>query len=310
MLGGDESAEFSEAMRDDPGLRRACQEMDRLAAAIAATSCAPVTPQAADVERLKRSLGLPHAGRKAPLWLAVSGWIAALGISAWVVREELVSPKEVATAAEPSPPPVQTAVETRDSSVEIGRLSSEIGALRENLEAFQQREREFYQILPGRALQVVMTMLPPGDTSTGRPSLITPAMLGDALAAMNRQSAAVEEEIPAEQTTAIHQAQPMPPMAVPIYDPVRDSGTLVVSDLLPAEQGHAYHLWVSTSHSTQPVFIGSLPESSATGADAFDFSLGSSMILPTGFLLTYGPVGTPTAPGAENTVLVGPPPAK
>jgi hypothetical protein len=317
MLDDDENERFADAMGQDPGLRRACQEMDRLAAAIAATSCAPVVPQAADIEQLKRSAGLPHAGRKAPLWLAACGWILALGLAAWTIRGALVSPAEPPRIAEPSPPPSRPAAPPRDTtepSVEIRRLSMEIGELRENLEAFQQRERELYQIVPGRALQVVMTMLPPGQTSADRPSLVTPAMLGDALAAMNRHAPAVTEEPIGEtqllETAIDHEAPPLSPMAVPIYDPVRDTGTLVVSDLLPAEPEHAYHLWVTTGHSTQPVFIGSLPESSATGTDTFDFSLGSSMILPTGFLLTYGPAGKPAAPAAENTVLAGPPPAR
>ncbi len=317
MLDHEETERFADAMGQDPGLRRACQEMDRLAAAIAATSCAPVTPQAAEIERLKRSAGLPHAGRKAPLGLAVCGWLLALGLAAWTIRDALVSTAEAPRIAEPSPPPARPADEARDipdQSVETRRLTMEIAELQENLEAFQQRERELYQIVPGRALQVVMTMLPPGQVSADRPSLVTPALLGDALAAMNRHAPAVAEEPVGEshlqETTVAHEAAPLPPMAVPIYDPVRDTGTLVVSDLLPAEADHAYHLWVTTGHSARPVFIGSLPESSATGTDSFDFSLGSSMILPTGFLLTYGPVGTPAAPAAENTVLAGPPPAK
>ncbi|RPJ32941.1 MAG: hypothetical protein EHM17_11960, partial [Verrucomicrobiaceae bacterium] len=97
-----------------------------------------------------------------------------------------------------------------------------------------------------------------------------------------------------------------PPTAVPIYDAARDAGTLVVSNLPPAGEGQVYNLWVITTIGARPVYIGSLPESSAAGADSFDFSLGSSMVLPAGFLLTLDPANSPAHPTEANTVLQGP----
>ena len=94
---------------------------------------------------------------------------------------------------------------------------------------------------------------------------------------------------------------------MPIYDAARDTGTLVVSNLPPAPQGRVYHLWVSTSASTRPVYLGKLPDNSVSGAESFDFSLGSTMILPTAFMLTLDPANSPAAPGDDNTVLAGPP---
>jgi len=328
MLDADESALFAEAMRHDPGLRRACCEMDRLSAAIAATASTPVVPSAGDLERLRRSAGLPHEGRKSPLWPAVSGWAAALLLAAWTLYGMLApppaEPRAAHTAEPPAKPPAKPSVTAADpgENVETLRLSREIEDLRRNIEEFQQRERELYQILPGRALQIVMTMLPPGLELDDRTTFATPAMLGDALAAINRHPDAmdagaqalppdgqIQDHVPPV-THESHDEPPIPtgpPMAIPIYDAIRDAGTLVVSNLPPAGEGNAYHLWVVTHRSPQPVFIGLLPESSATGADAFDFGLGSTLIMPTAFLLTLDPVGSHSAPSAENTVLAGPP---
>ena len=79
-------------MRQDPGLRRACLEMDRLAAAIAATTAEPLAPQAVQLERLQRRLGLLRGGRKCPLWLALAGWAAA-GALALRVRMGSLRPR-------------------------------------------------------------------------------------------------------------------------------------------------------------------------------------------------------------------------
>ncbi len=326
MLDADESELFEDAMRQDPGLRRACLEMDRLAAAIVATTAEPLVPQAGELERLQRRLGLRHAPRKAPLWVAAAGWCAAAALAAFVVWERLApqdaGPPMVREIEPVSVEPViSTAEEEAGSKQETMRLTGEIEVLRRNLEDFHQRDRVMFQVLPGRALPLVMTMLPPGETmaSSGlRTSLA--AMLGDALAAANRHL--VPSEIPAAlesvdppdaehveygETVAEVALPQGPPMAVPIYDAARDAGTLVVSNLQPAGIGMVYNLWVVPDAGARPVYLGSLPESSAAGADSFDFSLGSTMVMPAGFLLTLDPSNEPADPSETNTVLSGPP---
>lgn len=325
ILDAEESALFDDAMRDDPGLRRACLEMDRLAAAIAATTVEPVLPRAGQLELLQRRLGLDHAGRKSPLWLAVSGWSAAAALALLLAWDRFGPQDAASTAAGDARPsvaePVAPAIaEQSASKLETRRLSQEIEVLRRSLEEFQQRDRVMFQMLPGRAMPLVMNMVPPGETASAS-DLHSPltAMLGDALAATNRNAAAgqpaaePESESDAEYLDesagegAAVPLSPGPPMAVPIYDAARDVGTLVVSNLPPAGEGKVYNLWVTTSAGARPVYVGSLPESSAAGADSFDFSLGSSMVLPAGFLLTMDPVDAPASPAEANTVLAGPP---
>lgn len=321
MLDADESALFDEAMSQDPGLRRACLEMDRLAAAIAATAAEPLVPQADHLERLRRRLGLGHAARKSPIWLAVTGWSVAAALAGFVVwsRPDLVQKAPpLSEQSAPAAPPSTAAVAAADTDgeQETRRLREEIQVLRQNLEEFHHRDRVMFQVLTGRSMPLVMTMLPAGETMTSagvRTSLT--AMLGDALAATNRHPVPVEPVgIPTHADDAdiplVVAEAPLPqgpPMAVPIYDAARDAGTLVVSNLEPAGHGMVYNLWVVPDAGLRPVYLGSLPESSAAGADSFDFSLGSTMVLPAGFRLTLDPSNAPADPSETNTVLSGPP---
>jgi anti-sigma-K factor RskA len=321
MLDAEESARFTDAMRHDPELRRTSIEMDRLATAIAAISADPVIPAPEQLERLQRALGHSNAPRKCPLWLAVSGWSTAAALAALLAWRVFVGVDEQASTAPvvaAPPPPVPES--NQDTPMETRRLMGEIEILRQNLEEFHQRDRALFQVVPGRALQMVMTMVPPGADASG---LATPAMLGDALAALNRAATAKYDEIepeipptgenpgdlPLENVELAVVSPPVPPSAVPIYDAARDIGTLVVSNLPPAPQGRVYHLWVSTNASSRPVYLGKLPDNSASGAESFDFSLGSTMILPTAFMLTLDPANSPASPGDDNTILAGPPAA-
>jgi hypothetical protein len=228
---------------------------------------------------------------------------------------------------------------------ETKRLVQEIAVLRENLEKFQHRERILFDTVPGMALPVVMTMMPPGVEPADFPSLAAretaspiTALLGDALAALTGApkgrdfeiagdalgspgSSAQSTTLPAardavapagdpaggQPTADGTEAAPPLPSAIPIYDVARDAGTLVVSHLPQTGEGEAYNLWVKTEAGGPPVYVGSLPETSESGTDSFDFSLGSTMVLPSGFVLTKDPLDAPQRPGTANTVLEGPP---
>lgn len=319
MLDAAQSTLFEQAMRDDPELRRTGLEMDRLAAAIAAIRAEPVSPSPDQLERLQRALGHSRGPRKCALWLAFSGWglaavlatLFAWGFFTGVEEQPLAITDGMVTPPEPASTPI------RDTSLETRRLTGEIDVLRHNLEQFHQRDRAMFQVVPGRALQIVMTMVPPGHDASG--TTATTAMLGDALAAIHRDVDAVPDEfetLPTDDEAgewSAGQAEPAPPappalpVAVPIYDAARDTGTLVVKNLPPAPHGWLYHLWVSTSASARPVYLGKLPEDSVSGAESFDFGLGSTMILPTAFMLTLDPANSPESPTEENTVLAGPP---
>jgi hypothetical protein len=342
MLDADEAAGFDAAMRHDPELRNAYREMECLSAAVAAIATVPVVPRAGQLERLHLRLGLNPSKRTN--WLGISGWAAAAVLTAILLldrdparanpgreitriqptkssvapRVVPVPPLESSDAEEPNvanqtdsqatTSPVTTAdLEVKAIvKVETKRLIQEIEVLRDRLEGFQERDRKRFEAVAGMAWPVVMRMRPPGAIAEihdglalrkEEPPITT--MLGDALAGAmaDPESLRTFDKIPA----------PTEPSAIPIYDPARDAGTIVINGDLPAKAaGESYQLWVMTEQGGSPIYVGTLPESNTQGADIFDFSLGSTTTVPSSFVLTKGAQGNPTAPSKNNTVLEGP----
>lgn len=207
---------------------------------------------------------------------------------------------------------------TAPGRIETKRLIQEIEVLRGQLARIQKRDRERFSPVPGVAWPIVMTMRPPGIPAEG--DLAANALntvLGDALAgretlAGGRLTAPVGDpgETPDAEASVQAPTDPLAPAptptAIPIYDSARDAGTLVVGNLPPLEENESYNLWVRTSDSTNPIYVGRLPQTVAAGADALDFSLGSTGIVPSGFVLTRDAESAPVAPGDANTILQGP----
>ncbi len=215
------------------------------------------------------------------------------------------------------------------AKVEAKRLIQEIEVLRGKLENFQKRDRQRFEPVPGMAWPVVMRMNPPGDPVNNEGELAlakndTPiiAMLGDAMTATNvspmpnmsvtnlrldmtHGNSASPANSTAQEKLAAPPAVPVP-SAVPIYDAARDAGTLVVSNLPQTAADESYNLWVRTDAGGNPIYVGRLPKSTNQSAESFDFSLGSTGIMPSGFLLTRDLAGAALAPAASNTVLQGP----
>lgn len=338
MLDADEAAGFDEAMRHDPELRSAYQEMACLATAVAVVTTVPIAPRAGQLERLQERLGLnPSKGTN---WFGISGWAAAAVLTmALVLDRDPATVHQLAknrpdgsAASPPSPPQIATPGSPADrdgpdvadlqkgdlpdtsaasdgkgyAKVETRRLIQEIEVLRDKLENFQERDRQRFEAVAGMAWPIVMRMVPPGTTgetagglalSKDGPPLA--AMLGDALAGADLASG----------TTVLRAgelaAPDADPLAIPIYDAARDTGTLVVSNL-SADPTVRRYLWVKTQEGGSPVYVGELPATNNQGADSFDFSLGATGIVPAGFLLTEGGAGEPVPPSADNTILQGP----
>ena len=158
----------------------------------------------------------------------------------------------------------------------------------------------------GMAWPIVMRMKPPegtirpddGITLNSDEPPIT-AMLGDALAATVRTTAAIENSSDLSESKA-------EPSAIPIYDPSRQAGTIVFNELPTKNATTDYNLWVETGKGDAPTYVGKLPEYDLKAANIFDFSLGAGAPIPTGFLLTQDQQGQPVPPSAANTVLKGP----
>ncbi|MEN9975804.1 MAG: hypothetical protein RLZZ282_1810 [Verrucomicrobiota bacterium] len=333
MLDDEESAVFDEAMHHDPVLRSASREMERLSAAIAAATAVPIDPKPGQLERLHARLGFRPA-HPPYFWLGISGWATASVLAVFLIlhltgiidaqRSEPSTTAQLATEPNATPthgelaPILPSTALTGDGTpaksttkVETKRLNQEIEVLRDNLEKFQHRDRVLFEVVPGMALPIVMSMNPPGvpleDSATqvkneGHSPLT--ALLGNVLTELTGAPAATSPTIV---RSAGADALPNHPTAIPVYDAARDVGTLVVSQLPPADVGDVYNLWVTTQAGGTPIYVGTLPESSSQGTDSFDFSLGSTMVLPSGFILTIDPQDAPAAPTSANTVLQGPP---
>ena len=345
MLSPNEAKSFDDAMRRDPALRSACLEMDRLSAAIAAATATPITPQPGQFEQVQSRLGFGPP--KSPqFWLAVSGWATAtvLAVALVLILTGVIGqwglarmadgdqphpkdnpatikttgtsqPNRIAAAnsgksrsgKNPAPSGLRPAAKESDNKstakVESKHLNQEIELPRDNLDKAQNRDRALFDVVPGMALPIVMTMNPP-SMAADDPTLFAKSdersplttLLGDALTSLTGASTATADP-------------PDHPTAIPIYDAARDQGALAVSNLPPAPDGECYNLWVTTQNGSRPIYVGTLPPSSASGADTFDFTLGSTGVLPSGFLLTRDPEDAPASPTPANTVLQGPPTA-
>jgi hypothetical protein len=334
MLDSDETAGFDEAAHRDPALRAAYQEMERLTAAIAVTSVAPVQPRSGQLHKLHKRLGLDV--RRPLNWVGITGWAAAAALAVMLVIGK--PPPTGDTIVRLDPPPVAPVIAVQETSPELPaspatgeapddtvadstsaataavvkfpikaetkRLIQQIEVLREKLEGLEERDRERFDPVPGKSWPVVMRMAPPGAESDpaealaihkGAPAMT--AMLGDALLAGNGKSGPIISDF---------FMPPVDPSAIPIYDAARDTGTLVVSNLPAIQPGENFNLWVRTRKDGAPIHVGSLPESSPGASDTFDFNLGSPGIVPLEFLLTQDPAGKVAKPTQGNTVLMGP----
>ena len=348
MLDADEAGAFDEAVRRDPELRKAVDEIHELTTALAVVSSVPVKPRAGELDRLRARLGFPV--RRRSQWIAWSGWAAAAVLAVALVIEKPskeagasmaeatnpVSSSKAAALETPAPAKVEatephagngpvidpnaTALleNAMPGRIETKRLIQEIEVLRGQLARIQKRDRERFSPVPGVAWPIVMTMRPPGFPAEG--DLAANALntvLGDALAgretlAGGRLTTPVGDPNQTPDTNASVQTPTDPlapaptPTAIPIYDSARDAGTLVVGNLPPLEENESYNLWVRTSDAANPIYVGRLPQTVAAGADALDFSLGSTGIVPSGFLLTRDAESAPVTPGNDNTILQGP----
>ena len=194
------------------------------------------------------------------------------------------------------------------AQAETQRLSQEIETLRGKLDGAQKLDQKRFETIPGLAWPIIMTMSPPGSAraadslnnlAENSPPLTS--IIGDALAGATAILPA-DSASRAGDSTAAQGA----PSAIPIYDAARHTGTLVVSNLPPTNPDERYNLWVKTESGENPTLVGQLPASNTAGSEPYDFSLGTTTIIPTGFILTKDLIDKPSSPTVTNTILLGP----
>jgi hypothetical protein len=346
MMDAEESAAFDDALRESPELRDAYREINALAAAVAVTHVKPLQPRAGDFERLQTRLGLlrqrpvnwlgisgwaiaaslalllvvnhrPRVESGGTIAQAPTGASGATGSATDAPAQNHAvripaKPEDTLAASGTS---AGTADETEANTprkVETMRLIQEISVLRKKLEKVAKRDQRRFEVVPGRSWPVMMTMAPPpssddeeSETETvPEDTVALTSRVADALAGISSITGDPSASFAPEETAAASVAAT--PAAIPIYDPVTDEGAIVVAGLPQPEEDMGNFLWVATETSDVPVLVGQLPPNESQQAVSIDFELGTKGILPTSFILTQGDIGSPAAPSAKNTILIGP----
>lgn len=114
------------------------------------------------------------------------------------------------------------------------------------------------------------------------------------------------EPLTAEDGLSSEESFDTSPTAIPVYDPARDQGQLLLSNLENPPQGQAYYLWAKVTDGSRPQLVGALPENINASSDAFEFKLGAAGVIPQSFIITQGKLNQPQAPTSSNTILQGP----
>lgn len=183
-------------------------------------------------------------------------------------------------------------------------LIQEIETLRKEVVLLASRDAQRLVARDGISWPIIMKLTAPGTDPLA--VVVKDPVLGamfDVAAA--ERGATVRDPLNAGSEANAVTPNPALPSAVPIYDPARDSGQLLINNLDAPAAGQAYFLWVQSDNSNQPVLVGSLPENFAS-SETFDFRLGAVGIIPDRFLITQDSQSSPSSPNASNTILRSP----
>lgn len=199
----------------------------------------------------------------------------------------------------------QVAIEAATIREQQRSLIQEIDILRKQVSILVSRDTERLAVQNGVSWPIIMKLTVPGTDPEA--AIVQYPLLGALLRSDSNDTTAPSDsqELTASNESSAVSPAPSLPSAVPIYDPARDAGQLLVSNLDKPVYGQAYFLWVQPDNSSQPVLVGTLPDNIAS-TESFDFKLGSVGIIPDRFMITQDFQQAPQLPTATNTVLLGP----
>jgi hypothetical protein len=308
--------------------------IDAISAVIAVDGSKPIAPSAAMHDAIQWRIDAPVRSLRRMRLLAWSGWAAAAMLCAgfFVIdaRRDVVIvhnpapslPTPVIAEQKQAPLPIEE--NTHAAQEEIAQanervraeqalqetmraqqrsLIQEIETLREKVSVLAERDTERLVANDGISWPIIMKLTHPDADPTmvaiDEPllgALLSPGKIP--LAAGMRENAAPPiASLPVAENPAINL-----PSAVPVYDPARDVGKLIVSNLPSPADGQAYYLWVKNDQTQEPVLVGTLPGDIGQ-SETFDFQLGSTGLIPDRFLITEDPVENPQTPAAANIIL-------
>jgi hypothetical protein len=340
-MNSDDPPPYSAFGIEDPPISPSASEreqqrwIDAISAVIAVDGSKPIAPSAAMHDAIQWRIDAPVRSLRRMRLLAWSGWAAAAMLCAgffllderreMTAREDLspitsqdqvaaqqkasLSPSENRIAIEEKVAMAQQAATDAQALQESMRaqqrsLIQEIETLREKVSVLAARDTERLVANDGISWPIIMKLThPEADPAT---VAIDEPLLGVLLAPGKIPTVAgMQAPLSAPRLAGLPPAENVPinlPSAVPVYDPARDTGQLIVSNLPVPADGQAYYFWVKNDQSEQPVLVGTLPSDIAQ-SETFDFRLGSTGMIPNRFMITQDPVENPQSPAASNIIL-------
>jgi hypothetical protein len=321
----------------DAQTRQKCELADLVSTVVALDHSRPIRPRSASFQAILGQISVQAPSRIKQRIFAWSGWAAAAAVTIVLLMKNPPATSDLPISTAHSNPsaadqlsrsaslPAQTdAAEKTPTLVKEERVSSqdivaeatemreqqrsliqEIDTLRKQIVLLTTRDKERLVAQNGISWPIIMKLTAPGTDPLA--AVIKDPVLG-AMFDMNplkTENPASSENFKAGAQASAPLPDPSLPSAVPIYDPARDSGQLLINNLNPPEEGQAYFLWVQSDQSEQPVLVGSLPDN-FTSSETFDFQLGAVGIIPDRFLITQDLQQAPSPPNTSNTVLLGP----
>lgn len=291
-----------------PTLRQ--RMIDEACTVIAVDGSTPLQPGRDMLAGIHRNLGHPPDGpTRTGRALAWSGWLCALAAVIWAVGGRSRPHSAPQTNSRPVAPAEsvdrERTLDGDSASAKHARMAQEIEALRQQIKILGERDGERMTATPGVSWPVIMNLSRPGSGSSaiGPMDLMLTSLEDPEDPEPSDDPAAADPAAPAPGGDA---AAPPEPVAIPIYDPARDRGQLILMNLPMPEAHLAYHLWVQVDGTTEPILIGTLPAEVNPGTTTMDFRLGSAGAVPDRYWITLDARQSPGRPAAENTILLGP----
>lgn len=326
-----------ESRPSPPSFREDSAWTDLVTTVVALDHSRPIHPQSHSFDIISKKLFVHPTLSFKNCCVTWSGWAAAAAIALFFMLDRmdhsgkttlsehdtereapLTSGKSPSTLKNQSPDPTQNAnkdktrssdnlvaIETATIREQQRSLIQEIDILRKQVAVLVSRDTERLAVQNGVSWPIIMKLTVPGTDPEA--AIVQYPLLGALLRSDTGDTTAASDS--QDLTTSNESGAVLPerslPSAIPIYDPARDAGQLVVSNLDKPEDGQAYFLWVQRDNSSQPVLVGTLPDNIAS-TESFDFKLGSVGIIPDRFMITQDFQQAPQLPTATNTVLHGP----
>jgi hypothetical protein len=194
--------------------------------------------------------------------------------------------------------------------VEQRSLIQEIETLRLTISDLEKRDNERLTPMVGVTWPLIIKMTRPGEEGVVIASNndILHSMLNepDALVNGRQNDSSIANQSEQSLVPPVAGTESNAATAIPIYDPARDKGQLIVNNLPVVSENQNYYLWVKTNQGKSPFLVGTLPNNINTTSETFDFRLGTTGIIPDSFQITLDGPQNPSLPQSSNIILQGP----